>query len=212
MNNQTERMQHIARDYPDLVRHLLREQIDLDIVDEEGIVAAQLDGGALHIGDECYRAVVLPPLCALGQETARKLAAFARAGGTLISTGALPELTESAAGSELLRREFLPLFAQGGPAAQVEQQDVAPLLRAQLGADLQLDAPNADILYTHRQLDGRDVYFVINNSPAAQVICPRLRVPGPYTLYRPLTGEITPAGQSLRLNLEGYEGVFVVNA
>ena len=212
MNNQTERMQHIARDYPDLVRHLLREQIDLDIVDEEGIGAAQLDGGALRIGDECYRAVVLPPLCALGQETAHKLAAFARAGGTLISTGALPGLTESAAGSELLRREFLPLFAQGGPAAQVEQKDVAPLLRAQLGADLQLDAPNADILYTHRQLDGRDVYFVINNSPAAQVLCPRLRVPGPYTLYRPLTGEVTPASQSLRLNLEGYEGVFVVNA
>ncbi len=212
MNNQTERMQHIARDYPDLVRHLLREQIDLDIVDEEGIVAAQLDGGALRIGDECYRAVVLPPLCALGQETARKLAAFARAGGTLISTGALPELTESIAGSETLRCEFLPLFAPEGLAAQVGREDVASFLRARLGADLQLDAPNADILYTHRQLEGHDVYFVINNSPAAQVLCPCLRVLGPYTLYRPLTCEITPAGQSLRFELEGYEGLFIVSA
>jgi hypothetical protein len=194
------------------VRHLLREQIDLDIVDEEGIIAAQLDCSALRIGEERYRAVVLPPLCALGQKTAEKLAAFARAGGTLVSAGALPELAESAQGSAVLRREFHPLFAPEGPATQLEKPAIAAFLRARLGADLHLDAPNADILYTHRQLDGKAVYFIINNLPAAQMLCPYLRVPGPYTLYRPLTGEITPAGEPLRLLLEGYEGVFFVTA
>jgi hypothetical protein len=212
LNSQAARMQHIAREYPDLVRHLLREQIDLDIVDEEGIVAAKLEGAALHLGDECYRAVVLPPLCALGQQTAQKLAAFARAGGVLVSAGALPKLAESAAGSALLQDDFVPLFAPGGPATQMGREDVAPFLRTHLTADLQLDTPNPDILYTHRCLDGHEVYFVINNSPATQAIAPRLRVPGPYTLYRPLTGQLAPAGDALQLALEGYEGVFIVTA
>jgi hypothetical protein len=212
MNNQTQRMQQFAREYPDLVRRLLREQIDLDIIDEEGIVEAQLEGGALCIADERYRAVVLPPLCALGQATARKLAAFVNAGGTLVSAGALPELCESAQGSASLERDFLPLFAPGGAAARVTHDAVAPLLRARLGADLQLDVPNPDILYTHRQLEGRDVYFVINNASTPQTLGVSLRVRGPYTLYRPLTGQITPAEQPLRLALDGYEGVFVVSA
>ena len=196
--------------YPDMVRMLLRQQIDLDIIDEEAIVEGKLVDGALTVADERYRAIVLPPLLALGLETAKALAAFARAGGLLVSTGSLPVMAESAANSVALRHEFEALFGEGGCASIVAQDDLVQFLHVHMPPDFALAEPNPDMLYTHRQLEQRDLYFIANNSPEPATIRPALRVPGPYQLYRPLSGAVEPAGAPLCLELAGYEGVFVV--
>ena len=203
-------LRRVASEYPTLVRHLLRNQIDLDIIDEEAIVSGQLRDGALCVGDECYRAIVLPPLYALDSEAAIVLAEFAQAGGVLISAGPLPELAESSEGTDVLRLAFQPLFAAGGPGHTVSQAELAPFLRSHLSPDLVLAEANENILYTHRELDGRELYFITNNSPDAVEIRPSLRTPGPYTVYRPLTGNVESAAAPLALTLAGYEGVFVV--
>jgi hypothetical protein len=64
------------------------------------------------------------------------------------------------------------------------------------------------VLYTHRRLEGRDLYFIINNAPDPAALRLTLRTAGPYTLYRPLTSAVTPFSRDL--SLAGYEGVFVV--
>jgi hypothetical protein len=200
----------IATSYPDIVRDLLRKQIDLDIVDEEAITTGKIERGALSVADERYRAIVLPQLTAISIAAARALAEFVRSGGLLISAGALPTLAESPEATAALQREFLPLFSASGPAYQVTQDQLATCILANLQPDLALGQPNAEVLYTHRCLEGRDVYFIANNAPQAMTIQPRLRVPGPYTVYRPIDGSVQPAGSPLELKLAEYEGVFVV--
>jgi hypothetical protein len=199
--------------YPAVVRRLLRSQVDLDIIDEEAIIAATLRDGALEVADEQYRVIVLPPLFALGLDAARALAAFVRAGGLLVSTGALPQIAESADKTAALQQEFLSLFGPDGPAYVKPLEQLADFLRAQRPADLVLAEPNENILYTHRCLEGRDLYFIANNAPHAVTIQPRLRVPGPYTVYRPVDGSVGTAGSgesAPALELAEYEGVFVV--
>lgn len=203
-------MGRVDREYPDLVRHLLRHQIDLDIIDEQAIIEATAQDGALRIADEAYRVIVLPPLHALALDTVRALAVFCRAGGTLLSVGPLPALAETPSNGEALQEEMEALFGDDGPGRIIPMEQVPAYLRQQVGADLTLDKPNQDVLYTHRRLEGRDLYFVINNSAADAVIQPSLRVPGPYTLYRPLRGAVDNVGNQLQLDLAGYEGVFVV--
>ena len=66
------------------------------------------------------------------------------------------------------------------------------------------------MLYTHRVLEGRDLYLIINNSPESATVAPTLRVAGPYDVYRPLTGHVSAGREPLALDLGGYEGVFVV--
>ena len=200
----------VADSYPTLVRDLLRKQIDLDIVDEEAILGGQMRDGALCVADEQYRAIVLPPLHALSLATAKALVAFVQAGGLLISTGPLPELAESAAGSAELRALCATLFGATGPAYVVPAADVAAYLHAHLAPDFTLSEPNPDVLYTHRQMDGKELYFIVNNAPAPVTLRPTLGVSGAYTLYRPLDGSVTPANAPLCIELAGYEGVFVV--
>jgi len=198
--------------YPALVKQLLCSQVDLDIIDEQALIEGQVQDGALHVAGEAYRAIVLPPLDALSLEAAQALAAFAQAGGVLLGTGALPTMADAADKAETLRATLEPLFAAGGPAKVVESEQMVEALCAAIGPDLVLAQPNRDILYTHRLLDGRHVYLLINNGPQPVTIEPTLREAGPYNLYRPLTGEVSDIAAPLRLGLEGYEGVFVVTA
>jgi hypothetical protein len=102
------------------------------------------------------------------------------------------------------------LFGEGGRGRIVSLEELPHVLDDLVARDFCLDAPNPDVLYTHRVLEGRHVYFVINNASAETTLCPTLREPGPYRLYRPLTGAVGEAGLPLQIDLAGYEGVFVV--
>jgi hypothetical protein len=191
------------------IRDLLRHQIDLDISDEQAILEAEIEAGALCIAAERYRILVLPGADTLGAETAGKIAAFGRAGGKVFFVGEPPVRAESQAATEQLRRAIQELLAAGNGKV-IEPGALVAAVRAAGADDFSLAAPDPDVLYTHRQAEGRDLYFVINNAAAPKRICPRLRVPGPYVLYRPLSGNIGPLPPSNEIPLAEYEGVFIV--
>ena len=203
-------MERVSQGYPDVVRHLLRSQVDLDILDEEAVVSSEVRDGALHVAGEAYRAIVLPPLDALALETVQALARFCDAGGTVLSTGPLPTLSDAPAHAQAFQDALAGLFGEGGPGQVVSLEQLPDALRSRVPPDLALEGANPDILYTHRRLEGRDLYFVINNAPTPATIRPTLREPGPYTLYRPSTGAVQEGADLAQLDLAGYEGVFVV--
>ena len=66
---------------------LERAGIDHDALDEATIAAATVTDGGLRIGDEAYRAVVLPDVQLLLPAAAERLAEFAAAGGTVVCVG-----------------------------------------------------------------------------------------------------------------------------
>ena len=197
--------------YADLVRHLLRQQIDLDIIDEQALLEGDIGEGALRVADEAYRAIILPPLTALSLDAAGRLADFCRAGGILLSVGPLPEIADAAERTSALQETLEELFGDDGPARIVTLESIPAALQDRLAPDLALDEANGNILYTHRRLEGRDLYFVINNDPEPAIVSLNLRLPGPYTVYRPLTGAVSAPTDAASLELAGYEGVFLVS-
>jgi hypothetical protein len=206
--------------YPQVVQTLLCHQIDLDVIDETAVVEAEIWDGALRVAGEAYRVVVLPPVDALALETVRALADFCRAGGVLISARApgdepsagIPTFAESPERTPQLREAVAALFGPEGPALRVPVDKLPGVVREAAGAGLVLDRANPDVLVTRRRLEGRHVTFIANNSPDPVTLSPSLRDAGPYTLYRPLTGAVVPVegAAALRLDLAGYEGIFVV--
>jgi hypothetical protein len=191
------------------VRTLLQNQIDLDVVDEQAIVEGSIAEGALRVADECYRVIMLPAADTLGAAAAEKLAAFTRAGGTVLFLDAPPKRAESAAATRRLRRAIERILASGRGRRVPRAKVVAAVRKAGVG-DFVLASPDTDILYTHRHVDGRHIYFVVNNAPEPRSIRPRLGVTGEFALYRPLSGTIEPAGPVSEIRLDGLEGVFLV--
>ncbi|MBN1875311.1 MAG: hypothetical protein JXA33_13870 [Anaerolineae bacterium] len=202
----------VSTGYNEMVKRLLCAQVDVDIIDEEAIVTGGRGNGVLCVADEVYRVIVLPPLDALALATAQALAAFCEAGGILLSVGPLPTLAECAENTPAMCEIMDTLFGNAGPARIVALEDLPDAIYpAAIPPDLTLAQPNPDVLYTHRILGDRHVYFIINNTSGSLTLYPSLREAGPYILYRPLTGEVVSVGKRLQLELEGFEGVFVVS-
>jgi len=200
----------LAKSYPAVVKELLCHQLDLDIVDEQALWEGAPKDGALCVAGEAYRAIVLPPMDTLSLASARALEAFCDAGGTLISVGAPPDFADSAENTVILRGTMARLFGAGGSGTVIALDGLAESASEAVPPDVTLAEPNPDLLTTHRYLDGRHVYFVVNNSPEPVTIQPVFREPGPYTLYRPLTGDVMPDDTASSLALAGYESIFVV--
>jgi hypothetical protein len=102
------------------------------------------------------------------------------------------------------------LFGAGGPASVIALDGLDESVRAAVPPDVTLAELNPDVLTTHRYLEGRHVYFVVNNFPEPVTIEPDFRELGPYTLYRPLAGDVIPNDPASSLALAGYESIFVV--
>ena len=195
--------------YAQPVRDLIQSQIDLDIIDEQAILEARIADGRLCVAQERYRIVVIPSADTMGVAAAEKLAEFGRAGGQVFFIDGLPVRGESVVATVRLQSAIAGLVASGC-ARTVALEQLPPAVRTAGADDFTLATPDRDVLYTHRQVDGHDVYFVINAAASARRICPRLRVPGPYVLYRPLTGTTGNLSVSGEIYLEGFEGVFLV--
>jgi hypothetical protein len=205
------KVSNVAKMYLNTCRELAQNQIDFDILDERAVQEAEMKNGAMHIADEIYKIIVLPIAYALEQATVDALADFCKAGGMLIYLGDVPEMANSLAIQDAFDVTIARLFGENGPAIPLSLKNLVDRIRTDHEMDFALDKPNSGIFYTHRRREGRDIYFVANNNPKPVTLLPNLRVPGPYNLYRPLTGEIEPIGAELMLDLGSYEGIFIVS-
>jgi len=197
--------------YHDLVRTLLRHQVDLDIVDEEAVLTGDLRDGALRVADEAFRVIVIPPMDTMSLDMARRLTAFVKAGGSVVFTADLPHRADSLKHTPALQAELQALVKVQAKVRQTDVVGATAVVRALVKPDLRLKAENPDILYTHRRKDGRDLYFVINCGETPVTIEPELSLSGPWEIFCPLTGDVEKRAGVTSLKLDGYEGVFIVS-
>lgn len=136
-----------------------KDRRDYDVIDDASLQRARVEDGALIIGAECYRALVLPECRTLEAASVDVLLRFVDGGGLLIAIGALPALSvvsDSDALGELRQR-----FADGR-ARQIDDAESLPLALAPM--QRVIDAPVPTL---HRRIDGRDVLFVPAAAPYA---------------------------------------------
>ncbi|HEY4207524.1 MAG TPA: glycosyl hydrolase, partial [Puia sp.] len=80
--------------YKEIQERLLRSHIDYDVVDDESLAAAKTAGGALGIGQEQYKILILPDLKAIRTDVMAKINAFVAAGGIVVGWKGLPSTSE----------------------------------------------------------------------------------------------------------------------
>ncbi|MBI4607318.1 MAG: hypothetical protein HY721_35580 [Planctomycetes bacterium] len=221
--------------YRDACYTLFRWRRDFDVIASSALAAARTDGGALAIGSERYRALVLPACDVLPAEALRRAAELVRSGGVLLAIGEAPANTprdfpspEARAASEDLfgaaalspRRDEERLafrrHPSGGAAVFLPARSawlLPAVLDGLLEPDLQAPA-GSPLRYSFWRVDGRHAYFLLNDSalPAAAEVSTRGE--GPAELWDPSTGRIAPAerGPAGRwpLSLAPYGAAFLL--
>jgi hypothetical protein len=230
----TDRQGEVDGAFSDAAFALERAQVDFDLVhegalagDDQLLSRARVRDGALAVGAARYDLVVLPDTFTLDAACVRTLAAFVRAGGTVIAVGDLP--ADDADGNDRsLARGLSDLFGDAGSSSRrygagraVRVADVSGLRAAahEAGVAAAVLEPASDAVRVLRVTRGADTAFLLNNESGTAVeTTATLPVDGLPELWDPLTGDTGPAplyrtskrGIHLPVSLEPYETRIVV--
>jgi hypothetical protein len=212
---------------PDVVAAVLNAGLNLDFVDDGVLTTrAQADKGRLAIGQNRYRAVILPGVERVPIEALRALETFAKQGVAVIATRRTPEM---APGYLATVNDHAAVAASAdrlfrGPSATglfVEREvDLAAALTSRVRPDMAVSEGAADIGTVHRRTDAADIYFVANTSNVRRSFEATFRVAASRAqVWNPLTGNAAsiavrrPAGRegaTVGLDLAPYESTVVV--
>ena len=203
---------------------LFTAQRDFTFVDSRALVEARTSADALALGSLRWRVVVLPGVDTLPLAAWEKLAKFVRQGGAVIALGALPANSEAEFPSACVQAMAKEIFGAIGPVVNAPQSNpnkaggtgiflprgsehlLPRVLDGLLSSDVQVAEAGSPVRVTHRRLDDRELYFVINDSAkpwAGQVAFAAL---GNGERWNPATGqkEETLAASTSTLSLEPY--------
>jgi alpha-L-rhamnosidase len=201
---------------------LLRLHHDFDYIDEEVLAAAQVKDGMLHVADEAYELVVLPPMSFVRERTIAKLEELVAGGGHALGILTTPSRAFDADSSIDVTERTGALFGRPGPQGSFETVrgeraeqgallsgpldvlalgpgEVRDRFTAALGdAIASLIAPdftlsNPEIFALHRRKDGGDIYFLVNTTFETQKAVMTLPGGEGAVLWDPTTGERGPA-------------------
>jgi hypothetical protein len=209
----------------DVMSAILESGFNLDFFDDEALKnLGKVEQGALALGANRYKAVVLPNVERIPLETLKTLEQFAARGGVVIATRRIPIVAPGFKASEAEKRDIRDAAARlfEGPAAKghfipEEKGALGEKLAFLLGPDVALKPAAPDVGFVHRRAENAEIYFVANTSNARQVTQATFRAPGQPTPMKaeqwdPMTGEVAPVepsaqsaqGVTLQLALEPY--------
>jgi hypothetical protein len=207
------------------VAQVLEAGFNLDFFDDDVLKQiGKVEGGALTLGANKYKAVVLPNVERMPLQTLQKLEDFARQGGVVIAARRKPASLPGYKVSETERAQFAALvqrlFAGEKPLAHfvADDQQLGSKLAALTKPDVQLTPAVPGIGFIHRRTAEADIYFLVNSTNARQRVNALFRVTAPRAEWwnpfdgsvAPLTMKLEAAGANVALEFEPYESKLIV--
>ena len=196
---------------------------DFAYVDSRALTEAKVENATLAHGKLRWRVVVLPGADTLPRQAWDNLSRFVQAGGILVSLGSLPANSDtefpSARVTAFARLSFGEVTGKpqvtpnkaGGAGIYLPAgcSSLLPrVLDAILEPDVKLPGMRGPICYTHRRVDGREVYFLINDGDQPWTGSIELSVSGTGERCDPASGEIrsVDGDKPIALRLPAYGG------
>jgi alpha-L-rhamnosidase len=209
-----------------VIARTLEAGYNLDFFDDDVLQQiGKVEKGALSLGANKYKAVILPNVERIPLATLRKLEEFAKNGGIVVAARRIPNVAPGYKATDAERAEIRAIAArlfEGANAAghfvADETTQLAPKLNALLTPDVKLAPAIADIGFIHRHAENADIYFLANSSNQSHRVNATFRVQGLNAeLWNPLDGSVIAAAiqattnsTTLSLELEPYGSRVVI--
>jgi len=207
---------------------LFASQRDFTFIDSRAVSEATVESSTLVHGKLRWQVIVLPGADTMPLSAWKNLAKFVRQGGTVIALGALPANSESEFPSSRVRELTKEIFGENvsdsssirEPQSHVNTasgtgiylpfglESLLPLvLDGLLESDVKVVTAKSPLRVTHRRLEGREVYFIINDSAKPWTGQVDFAATGIGERWNPATGKMeeTFPANTARIRLEPYD-------
>ncbi len=215
-----EKVHKINAVYSQAMTDLTSGRIEYLIADRHYLRKLNQQSGMLIAGDYGFHAVVLPTMVVLPLDVAEKIVAFARAGGRVFSLGELPTgsiengLPDTQMKKLMAELSILPSFRScpNGLKPIIDEKPEG------LFSPVQFESGEFAMLMQHRQIDGRDFFWLANNTGQSHASKLRLHgCTGTLSLWdcetgqiRPIESQQTKSGLLVDLTFGPYDGFWLV--
>ena len=212
---------------PDLMPAIFEAGYNLDFFDDDSFKQiGRVEKGALVLGQNKYRIVILPNVESIPLDTYKKFEEFARNGGILIATRTTPTMAPGFIAAQKGQNDVAELSKRlfdGAPATAhlvlEEKTQLGKKLHELITPSIEFSVPASDLGFIKRRTADGDIYFVVNtsNSPISFTA----NIPSDHTKaeeWDPFTGSVTELKDrsaqkevsTLPLNLSPYESRLIV--
>jgi len=221
--------------YYDLMELLAGYQRDFDVVDDYYLKRANITGRTLSLGNESFQGMILPPMRIISRAALARIRQFYEQGGMVISFGRLPSgSSEEGTDDPDIVMGVQAIFGippgekrdaenrnRNGGRAYFLAGDVEKILSVvdqNIKPDVQIAAGAPDrLLYLHRIKEGRDFYWIVNDTDQPRTATLSLSTQGRPELWDPTTGkkrDMTHWAENDRtfvpLELDAWDAAYIV--
>lgn len=213
----------IQRVFEQTTETLYNARRDFTFIDAPTLAAATAAAGTLKFRDSAWSLLVLPCVDTLPAEAWQGIERFWQSGGAVVALGALPSNSATQFPDPAITDLATRMFGNGEGLRATGQPNgglgiylptgtealLAKVLESVLEPDVAVEPADSTIRMTHRRVDGREVYFLANDSAKETTATVRFVAPGSGTLWDPAAGTSKTIGGTLEnLQLGPYGAVF----
>ncbi len=170
----------IDKVYSDAMNVLTKSWLDYLIgdnyyLDKAEVLKSENDVTKLIIGNHSFSVLVLPPMLVISQSTSKKILEFAQNGGSVVLLGDLPSGSPQVGLIDpIIQNRMNELLVQPSVVNLGSEQKKIKLLPAKIkeiiSPQVEMTVGDLPLLISHRIIDGKDFYWLANNSGIEQNI------------------------------------------
>lgn len=207
--------------YTALQLDLARHGWEYHILDSHYLAKAALTDGALELGGERFRALLLPPMSHIAPPSLEKIRQFATSGGLVLALGPQPRQIADLPQvrrfpilphDPMLTLDYLTRFQTSAPMRRA----LAPLfesLRTVVAPAVEVvEGSRENLYFSHRAAGEVEWFWAVNDSAAPRDVTARFPHPGTFEQWDAETGSRHLLGNqsTMKLHFEPWGAFFVV--
>jgi hypothetical protein len=199
----------VEQSFRNVSRFLYKSRWEYAYIDSKAILDGEIKDGRLTHGQLQWKVIILPSVNTLPLRAWEKLAHFVKAGGIIISLDDAPRNSETqfpddrvvAIGKEIFSGQANSVILPNWSGAELDR-----LLGKYLKKDIILSDEQLPVRYCHRMIEGKDCFFLINDSDKELRTTARFSVNRQFTEWDPATGTDRQVGEKVDLVLAPFHG------
>jgi hypothetical protein len=165
------KIRDIDRSYAALINELTGHRIEFLIADEHYLGGMQVSaGGTLLAENHEFSSLVLPDLFCLRTATAEQILNFIRSGGKVFYHGELPVASAESGLDDPELAGLVAEIAENAVKITVTGEDGLPVLdiAGHFAPQIKFESGSFDMYQSHREIDGRHFFWLVNNAEEYQ--------------------------------------------
>jgi hypothetical protein len=197
----------VEQTFRNISRFMFKNRREYSFLDSRAIIESKVVNGELVHGQLHWKVIVLPAVSTLPGEAWERLFEFSEAGGKLIALELMPVNTEKKFPDTELQSRAQKLFETNDNVKLVtnwNSRKIEEILDAWLVKEVKLEDESLPVRIAHRQIDNKDVYFIMNDSGNPVSTRVTLKAPSDMEEWDPASGSIMDVSNSFTISLLPY--------